>query len=252
MRPFFSRFGAKYRVARHLGPPRGDEVVEPFAGSACYSLFWEPKRVSLYDKDDDTCLSWDWLINCSVADVMRLPAPIRSNEEWLALPDGPRQVIYWNCGFAQPRVGRNLPPWYLHYINTGERTGAMLGNNKWRSWDESNRALIARQRPKLDKWTFEQLDYRDIPLRRAHWHVDPPYSGKPGRRLAALRAADPGADDALRQGDGRDGLAQRAGGPARADVKNPSRKKCRKINDLGAVVKDPLTTEPSYSGFLNN
>lgn len=181
MRPLFSRFGAKYRVARHLGPPRRDEVVEPFAGSACYSLFWEPKRVSLYDKDADVRRCWDWLLGCSVEDIMRLPAPIRSNEEWLALPDGPRQVIYWNVGFAQPRVGRHLPPWYLHYINTGERTGAMLGNNKWRSWDESNRALIARQRPKLDKWTFEQLDYRDIPLREAHWHVDPPYSGKPGR-----------------------------------------------------------------------
>jgi hypothetical protein len=38
VRPFFSFFGSKWRVAPHYPAPERDLIIEPFAGSAGYSL----------------------------------------------------------------------------------------------------------------------------------------------------------------------------------------------------------------------
>jgi hypothetical protein len=39
LRPFFSYYGAKWGLGRHYSAPAHWTVVEPFAGSAGYSLF---------------------------------------------------------------------------------------------------------------------------------------------------------------------------------------------------------------------
>jgi site-specific DNA-adenine methylase len=51
MQPFFLYYGGKWRLADRLGPPQRDHVIEPFAGSAGYSVFWEPKKVTLIERD---------------------------------------------------------------------------------------------------------------------------------------------------------------------------------------------------------
>lgn len=185
MKTFFSYYGGKWRGAMRYGPPRHDLVIEPFAGSACYSTRWEHPNVRLYDLSDDVCAAWEWLIHCSDDDVRDIPDDFLSNEEWAALPDGPRQVVYWNVGFGEPRMGKSLKSWYLHYTNTGERIGRLKSRKKaggadcW--WNRSVKARILRQKPLIRNWTIERLDYRDIPIEEAHWHVDPPYQDTPGR-----------------------------------------------------------------------
>ena len=181
MRPLFRYYGSKWMAAKRHGPPRRDMVIEPFAGSACYSVYWEAPRAKLYDMSDDVCHAWDWLIHSSADDVMAVPAPIRSTEEWAALPDGPRQVVYWLIGFAEPRIGKSVKKWYLDYVNRGERTGILAGNDRWLFWDERKRDHLVKCKPKIAGWTIERLDYRDIPMEEAHWFVDPPYQGPPGR-----------------------------------------------------------------------
>ena len=181
MKPFFSYYGSKWLGAKHYGPPRRNLVIEPFAGSAGYSVYWDCENVRLYDASEDICHAWDWLINCSEDDIRNIPAPIRSNEEYQALPNGPRQVVFWKVKYADTRIRNELVKWYLTYTTTGERTGALKGNNTWVFWDENHREKIIKQKPLIKNWTVENLHYKDIPLEEAHWHVDPPYQGKPGR-----------------------------------------------------------------------
>ena len=187
-RPFFRYYGSKWRGARHYGPPRRDLVIEPFAGPACYSVYWDHPDVALYDLSEDVCAAWDWLIHCSEDDIRRVPDGFGSNEEWLALPDGPRQVVYWSVVYASPAIAMVLPEDYHEYCRTGEVTGRLArfieaggGRVDGIIWTARTKDRLIRQNPLLAEWTIEQLDYRDIPLREAHWHVDPPYQGPPGR-----------------------------------------------------------------------
>jgi len=73
MKPFFSYYGAKYTASSYLGPPRYPVVVEPFAGSACYSTRWNVHQAKLYDVSFDICDLWDFLIHSSESDIMSIP-----------------------------------------------------------------------------------------------------------------------------------------------------------------------------------
>ena len=49
MQPFFKYFGSKWKLARLYCRPRCEHVIEPFAGAAGYSVYWEPKKVTLIE-----------------------------------------------------------------------------------------------------------------------------------------------------------------------------------------------------------
>ena len=181
--------------ARHHGPPRRGLVIEPFAGSACYSLRWEAPKVRLYDLSEDVCAVWDWLINCSEADVRAVPSSFTDSDQWRELPDGPRQAVFWNVKYAVTTLDRNLPEWYLLFCRTGERTGPLRKNDRYadgrfrdnqsqRCWGDRMKARIVEAKPLIADWTVECMSYEGIPLDEAHWFVDPPYQGPPGRAYA--------------------------------------------------------------------
>ena len=73
MRPMMSYFGGKWQLARYYLPPQRDIVVEPFAGGAGYSLYYEPKNVILVEKDTTICGVWDFIKSASRADILSLP-----------------------------------------------------------------------------------------------------------------------------------------------------------------------------------
>lgn len=172
MRPFFSYYGAKYTGAKHYGPPRHETVIEPFAGSACYSTYWNVKRAKLYDVSLDICDLWDFLINCSARDIEAIPDSFSCDEELLALQRGPRLLCaFWvSKGRAEPST--TLSPWYRQYRNS----------RNCRVWGPSVKRRILAQKPLIAAWSIDNLSYEQIPLQDAHWHVDPPYNNGPGRR----------------------------------------------------------------------
>ena len=197
-RPFFRYYGSKWRGAKHYGPPRRDLVIEPFAGSACYSTYWNHPNVSLYDLSEEVCAAWDWLINCSLDDMRAIPEEFHSNEEFFSLPPGPQLIVYSLVVFGDFNAKGGLPPKYFRLINEGsdggawDRQAAALRNlgregsvrelNGGTIWGPILKNRIIEQKPLLKGWSIEQADYRAIPLREAHWHVDPPYQGAPGRK----------------------------------------------------------------------
>lgn len=171
-RPFFSYYGAKWNGARHYGPPRSGLVIEPFAGSACYSTRWECPRVKLYDISSDICDLWSFLLGCTIADIEAIPEKFDSFSEVAALDRGPQLLVrFWVAkGRAEP--SGKLSPWYFQWRNAKD----------CRVWGRSVKDRIIRQRPMLDRWTIEQKSWENIPLEHAHWHVDPPYNNAPGSR----------------------------------------------------------------------
>lgn len=172
MRPFFSYYGAKWTGAKHYGPPRHDLVIEPFAGSACYSTRWACKNVRLYDASPDVCDLWSWLIGSSISDVMRIPDTFEDYSEVSALPRGPQLLVrFWvSKGRAEP--SGTLSPWYFQWRNSPD----------CRVWGPRVKQRIIEQKPSIAKWSIEQKFWWEIEVEDAHWHVDPPYMSAAGRR----------------------------------------------------------------------
>lgn len=172
MRPFFSYYGAKWTGAKHYGPPRRDLVIEPFAGSACYSTRWAAERVRLYDVSEDICDLWDFLINGSERDILSIPDIFESDDEYHDLPR--RQKLL--CGFwvakGRAEATSTLSPWYFKYRNASD----------CRVWGPSVKRRIVEQKPKIAAWTIDCLSFDKVPLVEAHWHVDPPYNNSAGSR----------------------------------------------------------------------
>ena len=72
----FYYYGRKKQIAKCYPKPNFNTIIEPFAGSAAYSLHndnWK-KHVILIEKDKKVFDIWDWLINkASEKDIRNLP-----------------------------------------------------------------------------------------------------------------------------------------------------------------------------------
>src|ERR1017187_10399378 len=100
----FHRFGSKWRIAPRYPAPVCETIIEPFAGSAGYSLRYPHHQVRLYDLDAIVCGIWDYLIKVSEAEVMALPTDIRHVDELRGVPQEGRWVVgFWmNKGTTMP------------------------------------------------------------------------------------------------------------------------------------------------------
>ncbi|MBF0103581.1 MAG: DNA adenine methylase, partial [Desulfobacterales bacterium] len=72
----FYYYGRKKQIIRHYPHPNYDTIVEPFAGSAAYSLNglnWQ-KKVILVEKDRQVYEIWKWLVKDATVDsIKQLP-----------------------------------------------------------------------------------------------------------------------------------------------------------------------------------
>ena len=172
LRPFFSYYGAKWTGAKHYGAPRREVVIEPFAGSACYSTRWASSRVRLYDVSLDICDLWDFLIHSSESDILDIPDSFEDIGEILSLPRGAQLLVrFWVAkGRAEP--SNVISPWYFKWRS----------DHSCRVWGAAVKRRIVEQKPFIKNWTIDQCSWEKIPLIDAHWHVDPPYNNAPGKR----------------------------------------------------------------------
>lgn len=172
MKPFFSYYGGKYRVSgKFYPPPRYDTVVEPFAGSAGYSVRHCPKKAILIDAYKPIASIWDYLIG---ADASRI----------LSLPDLDGREIDDVSGLSEAE--RYLIGFCVHQgSETPRKRESAFGRDKDAScWAGAKRKRIASQLPLIRNWRAIHGDYRNAPDIEATWFIDPPYCGDPGRRYA--------------------------------------------------------------------
>lgn len=163
MRPFFSFFGGKWRVAPRYPRPRHLTIVEPFAGSAGYATRHYRNDVRLYDKDPAVCGVWDYLIHATPRDVRSIPVAIDHVAE---IPDGFGQEVRWLVGF---------------WLNSASAT-PHLSRSTWARqhpekavWSDRIRERLATQVAHIRHWTITQASYEMILPVEATWFVDPPY-----------------------------------------------------------------------------
>ena len=71
----WSYYGRKTKVIQYYPTPIHNKIIEPFAGTAVYSLYqdnWE-KDILLVDKYDVVIKVWHYLQQATKTDIMNLP-----------------------------------------------------------------------------------------------------------------------------------------------------------------------------------
>jgi hypothetical protein len=168
IKPLFPYYGSKWRDARRYPTPEGGRVVEPFAGSAGYSLWHEPSSVLLLDVDPIIVGVWEYLIGASASEVLALPdlEPGQSVDDFQHLPQEARWLIgFWlNRGSATPKKTRTA------YSARTDRSQL--------NWGERARARIAADVHRVSHWRVRLCSYDEAPLEPATYFVDPPYVDK--------------------------------------------------------------------------
>lgn len=142
--------------------------MEPFAGSAGYSLRYPHLRVRLNDADPTIAALWQYLIGVSEAEIRALPEYVAHVSEVPGPPEARSLVGFWlNKGMTAPC---NVPSkWVREAAGTGENY-----------WGAGVRERVATQVQYIRHWTVTCGSYADVPDALATWYVDPPYavSGK--------------------------------------------------------------------------
>ncbi len=163
MKPFFSFFGSKYRLARSLYPkPEHDMIIEPFAGSACYSLVHNTRSVTINDIDPVIVGVWDFLIGSSADCIRSLPLleAGQSVDDLSVCQEAKWFIGFWlNKGTSRPC--KTMSAWAPKYPK--------------QFWGEHKRSMVASQVHLINHWVTSNKQYYDLPNETACWFVDPPY-----------------------------------------------------------------------------
>lgn len=163
MRAIVKYPSSKLSHAKHYPAPQYPIVVEPFAGGAGYSTYYEPKTAHLNDLDHRVAAAWRAAIRSDIASIPEIIIGERASEvvsgdaEWLVRS-------YGGGGFFQNKAQNWLPGF------------------------ERVRSRLIEYQKQIAGWTITNGDYRDPPDIEATWFVDPPYISHKMSKLYAKNA----------------------------------------------------------------
>ena len=152
----FSYFGSKSKVVDLYQKPQYNKIIEPFAGSARYSLKYWQNDVTIIDMYDKVINIWKYLQQASERDILNLPnignkVKLDTIEN---ISDEERSLIYFCSARGNGYVG------------------SVSGNfNNW----EKDKQRIASNLHKIKHWKIIQGNYKDFENVEATWFIDPPY-----------------------------------------------------------------------------
>lgn len=171
LRPFFTYYGGKWRAAKHYPEPEHERIIEPFAGSAGYSLRYPDRKVVLVERDEKVAATWRYLLNVSEAEVLGLPdiGAGETVDDLDVCPEARLLIGWWlNKGCAVPCKRQSS---WMRRVLAGE--GGKNSRGGW--WGDKIRQRIAGQLECIRHWRLIHGDYTDVPNVNATWFVDPPY-----------------------------------------------------------------------------
>ena len=166
VRPFFGYYGGKWRDAlKHYPEPQHATIIEPFAGSAGFSLRYAAKKVILCDIDPIIVAVWQFLLRAKAKEILSLPdlAPNTSVADLKVSQEAKWLIGFWlNRGVAQPC--KNPSKWMREGIYPNS------------FWGNRVRNTIAAQIDAIRHWEVHNLNYTACPApHMATWFIDPPY-----------------------------------------------------------------------------
>ncbi len=178
-RPFFGYYGGKWRDAlKHYPEPQHATIVEPFAGSAGYSLRYPSRKIILCEIDPVLSEVWRYLIRVKAKDILAIPdlALDGSVDDLKVCQEAKWLVGFWlNRGAASPR--KSPSKWMRDRIRPGS------------FWGQRVRQTIANQVDAIRHWELRNCSYAECPTpRRATWFIDPPVRGSRQALSVRLRA----------------------------------------------------------------
>ena len=136
-------------------PPKHNKIIEPFVGSARYSLKWFERDVLLVDKYEIIINVWRYLQSASKKDILSLPQlkPSECVDDFdLTIIEKYLIGFCINGGSAQPKKTAQK-------FNVWPTTQKMISENLY----------------KIKHWQIEHKSFDEIENQNATWFVDPPY-----------------------------------------------------------------------------
>lgn len=165
LRPFFGYYGGKWRDAlKHYPEPTYEKIVEPFAGSAGYSVRYYDRHITLCERDPIIAAVWRYLIKAPASEILKIPdVPLDGSVDDLRTTEEARWLVgFWlNRGTASPR--KRPSPWMRNKVRPGS------------FWGERVRNTIASQVDAIRHWKVIEGGYENAPEVSATWFIDPPY-----------------------------------------------------------------------------
>jgi len=143
----FSYYGSKSKVVDLYPSPKFGKIIEPFAGSARYSLKYFDREVILVDKYEKLISIWLWLQKCSPSDILKLPA-MKAGEN--------TDNFNFDCPEAK---------WFMGFIiqggvNAPRKTVSSVGN--FGQAVETEKKRIASELHKIKHWKIMVGSYDDV------------------------------------------------------------------------------------------
>jgi len=165
LKPFWTFFGGKWRIAPRYPEPKYNTIIEPFAGAAGYSLRYSDQKIILIECDPVIAGIWRWLIKTTPRQVRALPRLPKSG----ALADAK-----WPCAEARYLAGFWITRGATHPNLTASAWMRDPCYVRW-SWGEHAIERIAQQVERIKHWRVIEDDYSAAANREATWFIDPPY-----------------------------------------------------------------------------
>ena len=151
----FSYYGSKSKIVDYYPPPKHKKIIEPFAGSARYSLKYWLNDVLLVDKYPVIVGIWNYLIQATKSDILALPdLKTGDNVDTFNIS----QEEKWLIGFC---------------INGGSAQPKKTAKD-YNTWGEA-KIRIADDVQKIKHWKVILGSYEDLENEEATWFIDPPY-----------------------------------------------------------------------------
>jgi len=166
LKPFFSYYGSKWRLAPHYPHPEHERIIEPFAGSACYSLLHHDKQIILFDAYDKICTLWRYLISVSEQEILSLPL-LQMGEP---IPDHLIEEQKILIGFWVAKSAAYPQKTQSKYVAPNGKKLSELG-----FWGKAIKSRIASQLRFIRHWKITNQSYDLIENQRATYFIDPPY-----------------------------------------------------------------------------
>jgi site-specific DNA-adenine methylase len=153
----FSYYGSKSKIVDLYPPPKHKKIIEPFCGSARYSLKYWQNDVLIMDKSENLISVWKWLQQCSKNDILKLPK--------------------LTTGLDIRKIELSeIERTFLSYLVASGRPSNIV--TKFMDYDNGNQKVYKRIADSLElirHWEIKLGSYTELENVEATWFIDPPY-----------------------------------------------------------------------------
>jgi site-specific DNA-adenine methylase len=151
----FSYYGSKSKIVDYYPPPKYKKIIEPFCGSARYSVKYFENDVLLLDKYDVIVGIWEYLIKANKKDILSLPNL-----------DKGQKVDDFNLSKEEK--------WLIGFCINGGSSSPKKTVKEYNTWNES-KIKISDMVEKIKHWEIKKGNYDELENEEATWFIDPPY-----------------------------------------------------------------------------